>query len=63
MKLMVFALVLLVASVGSALFFTMDRSSAKKEYQQCVQAGGQIQMTDLATCTWPDSDSEISIEL
>lgn len=63
MKLVLFALFLFVASAAAALYFTMGRSSAKKEYQQCVQAGGQVQMGDVATCTWPNSEEQVTIEL
>jgi hypothetical protein len=28
-----------------------------------VQSGGRVVMADMATCTWPDSDNEVSIEL
>lgn len=63
MKLIVFAVCLLLISVASTLYLTMGRSSAKKEYQQCVQAGGEVQLADLATCTWPNSEEKATIEL
>ncbi len=64
MKLIIISLIMLLFSVASALFFTMSRSSVSKEYQQCIKAGGGYEaQADTSTCTWPNSQEQVTIDL
>ena len=63
MKLLFIALFILLFSVVTALFFTMSRTDATKEYEGCVKAGGVVQKTNLSTCMWPNSLDQVTIEL